>query len=80
MSGAVEPTTARRRTTLSGRPPPGGKGSAHHASRRGQTFVSKYETGERRLDLVELQQICQVLGVTLGDFVVAFEAPDSGGL
>jgi transcriptional regulator with XRE-family HTH domain len=38
-----------------------------------QSFVSKYESGERRLDLIELQQVCQVLGVSLGEFVAAFE-------
>lgn len=41
-----------------------------------QSFVSKYESGERRLDLIELQQVCQALGVRLGDFVAAFEASD----
>ncbi len=39
-----------------------------------QSFVSKYESGERRLDLVELRQVCLVLGVPLVDFVGAFEA------
>jgi transcriptional regulator with XRE-family HTH domain len=38
-----------------------------------QSFVSKYESGERRLDLIELRQVCQALGVSLSDFVVAFE-------
>lgn len=28
-----------------------------------QSFVSKYETGERRLDIVETIQICQALGI-----------------
>lgn len=30
-----------------------------------QSFVSKYELGERRLDLVQLKQICEALGITL---------------
>jgi ribosome-binding protein aMBF1 (putative translation factor) len=34
-----------------------------------QSFVSRYESGERRLDVLELRQICSVLGVSLGDFV-----------
>lgn len=37
-----------------------------------QSFVSKYESGERRLDLVELQQVVVVLGVSLEDFVKKF--------
>ena len=40
-----------------------------------QSFVSKYESGERRLDLLELRQVCQALGITLGDFVRRFEEP-----
>lgn len=38
-----------------------------------QSFVSKYESGERRLDLLELHRICQVLGVSLGAFVQRLE-------
>lgn len=30
--------------------------------RRPQSFVSKYETGERRLDIVELMEVAEVLG------------------
>ncbi len=40
---------------------------------RPQSFVSKYESGERRLDLVELRQICKALGVSLKDFISNFE-------
>jgi len=40
---------------------------------RHQSFVSKYESGERRLDLIELRQVCQALGISLGDFVRKFE-------
>lgn len=36
---------------------------------RPQSFVSKYESGERRLDVVELEQVCKCCGVTLADFV-----------
>jgi transcriptional regulator with XRE-family HTH domain len=39
-----------------------------------QSFVSKYESGERRLDLIELRQVCEAIGTTLTDFVTAFEA------
>lgn len=38
-----------------------------------QSFVSKYESGERRLDLVELRHVCAALGVSLVDLVTAFE-------
>jgi len=38
-----------------------------------QTFVSKYEAGEKILDLPELRQVCDALGVTLIDFVKRYE-------
>jgi transcriptional regulator with XRE-family HTH domain len=38
-----------------------------------QAFVSYYESGARRLDLLELRQICRILGVPLVDFVRKFE-------
>jgi len=38
-----------------------------------QSFVSKYESGERILDLLELRQICEVLGISLSDFIQQFE-------
>ena len=38
-----------------------------------QAFVSYYESGARRLDLLELRQICGILGVPLLDFVQKFE-------
>ncbi len=40
---------------------------------RSQSFVSKYESGELRLDLVELNLICRALGVSLSTFVRQFE-------
>lgn len=30
---------------------------------RPQSFVSKYESGQRRLDLIELDAVCRALGV-----------------
>ena len=39
-----------------------------------QSFVSKYESGERRLDLIELHQVCRVVGISLVDFVGRFES------
>ena len=41
--------------------------------RRPQSFVSKYESGERRLDLIELREICETLKISLADFVKRFE-------
>ena len=38
-----------------------------------QSFVSKYESGERRLDILELRSICAVLEISLADFVKALE-------
>lgn len=39
-----------------------------------QSFVSKYETGERRLDVIELRGICRSLGTTLTGFARIIEA------
>jgi len=41
--------------------------------KQSQSFVSKYESGERRLDLLELRQICNAIGLSLGEFVRRFE-------
>lgn len=38
-----------------------------------QSFVSKFESGERRLDLIELRQICKAVGITLEELVRRFE-------
>ena len=38
-----------------------------------QSFVSKYESGERRLDVLELRQICQAVGIPLADFASRLE-------
>ena len=38
-----------------------------------QAFVSYYESGARRLDLLELRQICKILVIRLVDFVRKFE-------
>jgi transcriptional regulator with XRE-family HTH domain len=38
-----------------------------------QQFVSRYESGEKMLDLGEIRQICHALGITLADLVVLFE-------
>ncbi|QDU05724.1 Helix-turn-helix domain protein [Gimesia chilikensis] len=41
---------------------------------RPQSFVSKYESGERRLDILELYDICKAMGLTLNDFVEKLQA------
>lgn len=33
-----------------------------------QQFVSRYESGERRIDVVELRVICRALGMSLAEF------------
>jgi transcriptional regulator with XRE-family HTH domain len=38
-----------------------------------QSYVSKYEGGERRLDLIELVDLCQALGTDLSNLVEIFE-------
>jgi transcriptional regulator with XRE-family HTH domain len=45
---------------------------------RPQSFVSKYEKGDRRLDLVELRQICEAVDVSLTEFVKRFEESVKG--
>jgi ribosome-binding protein aMBF1 (putative translation factor) len=39
-----------------------------------QAFVSKYETGERRLDFSDLVGICDILGISIVKFAERFEA------
>lgn len=38
-----------------------------------QPYISAIETGHRRVDLVEIRDICKVLGVTLVEFVTSLE-------
>jgi len=40
---------------------------------RPQSFVSKYESGERHLDVIELWEVCRALGVSLEDFARRLE-------
>jgi transcriptional regulator with XRE-family HTH domain len=41
--------------------------------RQPQSFISKYESGERRLDLLELREVCSAAGTSLREFVKRFE-------
>jgi transcriptional regulator with XRE-family HTH domain len=38
-----------------------------------QAYVSRYESGQRRLDVLEVREICQALGITLEEFVKRLE-------
>ena len=38
-----------------------------------QSYVSKYESGERRLDILELREVCRTLGISLAAFVKRLE-------
>ncbi len=42
--------------------------------KRPQSYVSKYELGERRLEFIETAEICDALGVDLAEFARLFEA------
>lgn len=41
--------------------------------RQPQSFVSKYESGERRLDILELREVCQAIGLPLAEFISRLE-------
>jgi transcriptional regulator with XRE-family HTH domain len=38
-----------------------------------QAYVSRYESGQRRLDVLEVREICQAIGMTLEQFVKRLE-------
>lgn len=41
-----------------------------------QSFVSKYESGERRLDVVELRHVAEVLGISVREVLDRTEAAE----
>ncbi len=43
------------------------------ALKKPQSFVSKYETGERRLDLIELIKVIRILGIAPSKFMKRIE-------
>ncbi|CEI30257.1 helix-turn-helix domain-containing protein [Propionibacterium freudenreichii] len=58
-----------------------GLNQADVAARLGkpQSFVSKYESAERRVDLSDLEEIATAIGVSLEDVVAQYrEAVDAG--
>jgi transcriptional regulator with XRE-family HTH domain len=38
-----------------------------------QSFVSKYESGERRLDVIELRYVAEAIGTTLGSVIARLD-------
>lgn len=40
---------------------------------RPQSFVSKYESGEKNLDFLEVSEVCEALDIPLVEFVRRFE-------
>jgi transcriptional regulator with XRE-family HTH domain len=38
-----------------------------------QAYVSRFESGQRRLDVLEVREICQAIGVRLEEFVKRLE-------
>ena len=41
---------------------------------KSQSFVTKAETGDRRLDIAQLVLICRALGISLPDFIHQYDA------
>lgn len=39
----------------------------------GQSYVSKYEQGQKRLDIIEIRNVCMCLGLSLQELVADFE-------
>ena len=48
------------------------------ALERPQSFMSDVESGTRRLDIVQLRDLCKVLGIGLQDLIIEFEESLSG--
>lgn len=38
-----------------------------------QAYVSRYESGQRRLDVLEVRELCQAVGIGLEEFVKRLE-------
>lgn len=41
--------------------------------KKDQAYVSRYESGQRRLDVLEVREICQAIGITLEQFAKRLE-------
>jgi transcriptional regulator with XRE-family HTH domain len=44
-----------------------------------QSFVSRCERGERRIDIIELRVFCQAIGVPITDFIAQLEEAIAAG-
>jgi transcriptional regulator with XRE-family HTH domain len=42
--------------------------------RKTQSFVSKCERGERRIDVIELRSFCKAIGISFVDFIRSLDA------
>lgn len=38
-----------------------------------QAYISKYEQGQKRLDVIEIRRICLCLGISLSELINEFE-------
>ena len=47
--------------------------------KQSQSFVTKVERGDRRLDVVQLRTICRLYGTTLTEFIARLEAALASG-
>ncbi len=43
-----------------------------------QSFVSDYETGSRKLDTLQMRQVCGAIGISLSDFAARLDANIAG--
>ncbi len=50
-----------------------GQPQYRYSAEEEQRFVSKFERGERRLDILELRHICQAIGIPLDEFALRLE-------
>lgn len=44
-----------------------------------QSYVSDYETGSRKLDTLQMRQVCAALGTTLAEFAARLEGAIAAG-